>query len=121
MASDIVDDANTVVKNFNHEQQVVNKNYLSPVEYRFGVKKLPYTSFFVQNVNLPGISLGKIDQPTPFVPIPVQGDHLTFNPLALTFRVDEDLGNWLEVYTWIRNSGVLKMDEYRQISRQPKT
>lgn len=32
------------------------------------------------------------------------GDKLVLDDLSLSFIVDEDLSNWLEIWTWIRDS-----------------
>ena len=107
-------------KNFQTEQQIVNKNFLSPIGYRFFVKKLPFTNFFVQRANVPGISLGTLEIPSPFINTPDQGDHLSFNELRITFKVDEDLTNYIEVYNWIRQASVISFDEFRGIANKPK-
>ena len=39
--------------------------------------------------------------PTPFKEIPVQGDHLTFDNLEITFLVDEKLENYRELHQWL--------------------
>lgn len=70
------------------------------------VKKLPNTNFFVQSCNLPGITLNETEgMPTPFVRLPIPGDHMTFNELQVSFRVDEDFQNYLELYNWVRELG----------------
>lgn len=79
-----------------------NKNFLSPLGFRFLVKKLPNVNFFAQKANIPGVSLQATEQPNPFVTIPYYGDHMAFNELQVTFRVDEDMKNYLEISTWIR-------------------
>jgi hypothetical protein len=33
-----------------------NKNFLSPLNFRFQIKKAPHVNFFVQSVNIPAIS-----------------------------------------------------------------
>lgn len=106
-------------KNYNTEQLVEKKNLLSPIEYRFFVKKLPFTNFFVQKANAPGISIGTANVPTPFVNSPDPGDHVVFNELAITFKVDEDLKNWLEIYNWIRGIGVISFREYAALANKP--
>ena len=88
------------------QNQPTNVNMLSPVGFRFLVKKLPKTNFFIQACNLPGIALNESDGlPTPFTRLPVPGDHMTFNELQISFRVDEDFANYIELYNWIRALG----------------
>lgn len=85
------------------ENTPVNKNFLSPLGFKFFVKKLPNVNFFAQKANIPGMAIGgNPEQPNPFVTIPYYGDHVTFNELEVTFRVDENLQNYLEIQNWIR-------------------
>ncbi len=93
----------------------INKNFLSPLGFRFFIKKLPNVNFFVQKVNVPGIAIPQNPaMPNPFTKIPYAGDHLEFNELQLTYRVDESLTNYLEVYNWIR--GLAFPESYEEYS-----
>ena len=85
--------------------QPSNQNFLSPVGYKFQIKKTPKTNYFVQAVNLPSVSIGEAIQPTPFIAIPQAGDHMTYGNLAVQFKVDEDMANYLELYNWMRGIG----------------
>lgn len=78
-----------------------NKNFLSPLGFTFTIKKTPGVNYFVQSAQLPGLTLGQIDIRTPFVKLPLPGDHIDFNPLSITFRVDEDMNNYKELFDWI--------------------
>lgn len=92
-----------------------NKNFLSPLGFTFNIKKTPNVNYFVQSASLPDISLGQIDVPTPFVKMPVPGDHMTFSPLTISFRVDEDMENYNEIFTWITSLGF--PDNFGQYNR----
>tara|TARA_R110000822_G_scaffold52235_13_gene135449 strand:+ start:7561 stop:8067 length:507 start_codon:yes stop_codon:yes gene_type:complete len=85
--------------------QPTNINFLSPVGFRFNIEYLPNTNWFMTSVNLPGISLGEINQPTPFMQTQVPGNDLVFDPLNITFQVDEDMQNWREIYDWMNGLG----------------
>jgi hypothetical protein len=85
--------------------QPSNRNFLSQLGFKFQVKKLPTTNYFVQSVNLPSITLGESAEDNPFVRIPIPGDHLTYSDLILNFRVDEDFQNYLELHNWITGLG----------------
>ena len=83
-----------------------NKNFLSPLGFKFLVKKLPNVNFFVQKANIPGIAIASQPiQPTPFTKIPYAGDHIEYNEFQLVFRVDEDLQNYMEIHNWIKGLG----------------
>lgn len=82
-----------------------NVNFLSSLKFSFNVSKLPATSFFVQAVTLPNIQMGQSRQPTPLLPVPIPGDTVDFGEMVLTFRVDEDMNNYFEIFDWIMGLG----------------
>lgn len=93
-----------------------NKNFLSPLNFRFQIKKAPHVNFFIQRVNIPAIQVGNADTSNPFVVIPHPGDHINYGTLEITFKVDEDLTNYLEIHNWIRALGFPeKYEEYKTI------
>lgn len=97
------------------ETSPVNKNFLSPLGFRFFIKKLPNVNFFVQKVNVPGISIAQSPSAAnPFTKIPYSGDHLEFDELQVTYRVDEDLSNYLEIHNWI--TSLAFPDNYQQFA-----
>lgn len=83
----------------------INRNMLSPTGFTFNIQRLPGMVFFVQTVTLPGIALGSTEQPTPFKNIPVYGDHITYGDLDVTFKINEDLSNYIEIFDWITGIG----------------
>jgi hypothetical protein len=100
----------------------VNKNFLSPLNFVFQIKRSPHLNFFIQKVNLPSLSLDVPQQPTPFAKIWQTGDHLTYGSLDVEFIVDEDLQNWFEVHNWLRSLGFPdNFTEYSQIAQQTPT
>lgn len=82
-----------------------NKNFLSPLGFKFVIQKTPNVNYFVQSIILPDVNLGDTDLPTPFRRVPVAGDHIEFGDLQITFKVDESLKNYLELYNWITAIG----------------
>lgn len=101
--------------------QPSNKNFLSPLGYKFSIKKTPTVNWFVQSVNLPSISLNRTVIPTPFINLPVPGDHIEFGDLQVTFRVDEDMENYLELYNWMQGLGFPdNFDQYKSIAARTR-
>ena len=82
-----------------------NKNFLSPLGFKFSIKKTPNVNYFVQSIEMPSMQLGEASFPTPFKRMPVAGDHIEYGSLTFTFKVDEDLANYLEIYNWIKAIG----------------
>lgn len=78
-----------------------NKNFLSPLGFKFSIKKTPSVNYFVQQVSMPGMTLGNAEMPTPFQRIPIAGTNLTYGDLQITFKIDEDLENYMELYNWL--------------------
>ena len=80
-------------------------DYASPVQFRFKCSKLPTVEFFCQTANIPGIGLGAADVDTPLKSIPFPGDKVTYQDLAISFLVDENLNNYKEIHDWIIGLG----------------
>lgn len=79
-----------------------NRNGLSPNNFKMVLQKTPGVTFFLQSFALPGLTFeGDMNMPTPFVKIPLPGDHLNYSPLTVSFMVDEDLNNYFEILNWI--------------------
>jgi hypothetical protein len=85
--------------------QPTNQNFLQNVKWQFSIKRLPGISFFVQSVNIPSITGVRRDVPTPFVKYPVPYDHLDYGELNVSFKINEDMSNYLEVYNWMVGLG----------------
>ena len=82
--------------------QPTNTNFLSQLGAKFVLKKIPNVNYFIQNVALPSVDLGEIQIPTPLSNrLKYPGDLVTYGDLVITFRVDEDLNNYKELYNWI--------------------
>ena len=85
--------------------QPTNPQFLSPLGFDFRIRKLPNVNYFIQSVSLPGVQLGEANLPTPFINVPIPGDHMTFGDLVLAFRVDENMENYVELFNWIQYLG----------------
>ena len=87
-------------------RQPTKLDYASPTQFKFSIIKLPKVEYFCTAVNIPGITLGgTMSQPTPLKDIPVPGDKLTYEPLQMTFLVDENLENFQEIHGWLVGLG----------------
>ncbi len=85
------------------DSQPDQRNFLSPVGFKLVMKRAPNIQWFVQKLNLPGISLGTPLEYIPNLQIPFAGEHLTFETFSLTFKVGEDLADYNEIANWIRD------------------
>lgn len=101
--------------NFN----VCNTDLLQPNKFIFSIPRLIETQFFCQNVNLPGIQSDQEVQSTPFVNLPLPGNKLTYNPLTISFLVDEELKSWLSIHNWLTGlTNPQNFDQYKNLKNQ---
>ena len=83
-------------------EQPKNINPLADVQFKFEIAALPNTSFFVQTCSLPGISLEAQVIATPQLQnFSRHTGIITYEPLDVTFMIDEYLKNWQEIYEWM--------------------
>jgi hypothetical protein len=77
-------------------------NELQPHKFVFVIPQLPFISYFVQAVSMPSVTLNPVLQPNPAVDFYRHGDKMVFEPLLITFKVDEDMTNWIETFNWMQ-------------------
>ncbi len=83
-------------------EQPKNINPLADVQFKFDVAAIPKTSFFIQTVNLPGITLeGAAIQTPQLQSFSRHTGILTYENLNVTFLIDEYLKNWQEIHSWM--------------------
>ena len=79
-----------------------NRNFLSPLNFRLVLQKAPLLNFFLQGASIPGLTFaGNVIMPTPLLDIPIPGERLVYSPLTVSFMVDEDMTNYLEIFNWM--------------------
>mgnify|MGYP003666531888 FL=1 len=83
-------------------------DYASPTQFRFGIHQLPKVEFFSTAATIPALALSDVIVPTPFKSIPMMGDQLTYDNLAISFIVDEYLENYLSIHEWMTAIGFPK-------------
>jgi len=86
-------------------QEVSNRNFLSIVGFKFLLNRCPKVDFYCNTANIPEVILGTAVQRTYLKDIPVPGDKLQYGDLNITFMVDEDMENYLQIYQWITSLG----------------
>jgi hypothetical protein len=92
--------------------QPTNLNPLSQIGFVFQLKRCPTVEFFIQKANIPAIILPRAPVFTPFVQIPEPGDHINFSEFTITFQVDEQMVNYMEIFDWIVS--IAKPRDYTQ-------
>lgn len=77
-----------------------NTNTLQPTKFLLTFDRITTTQYFCQSVNIPGISLGQIQVPTPVYDYNVAGNKLTYNQFDMRFLIDEPAQSWKNLYDW---------------------
>lgn len=69
--------------------------------FQFIVENAPLMSAKVVSTTLPNLSLGEILLPTRTIDYPAPGSKITYGKILLDFLLDEDFGNYMEIYDWL--------------------
>ena len=96
------------------ESQPTNLNQLNVVSFDVSFSRLPSVQYFCQRISLPTVVLGETHEASPFMNTALEGDTITYEAMNLSFIVDEDLQNYIELYTWMTALGFPK--EYPQFT-----
>jgi len=90
--------------------------FLSPLNFKFKLTKIPNFENYVQSVNLPAIQAGVTPgMSNPFQTIAIPGEHMRFEPLKATFKVNESMSDYLDIFNWIQ--GIGKPHDFEQRSK----
>lgn len=104
------------------ESQPSNPNFLSPINFRFVMKRSPNLNFFATEANIPGISINAVQQNTPFVNIPRPGTRLMHEYFKMKFKVDENFQNYLEIFHWVHALGMVNGTfDYAELAKKGTT
>jgi len=80
----------------------INKSILNKNNFRLLIDKVPTVEYYVQTVNIPGLSFNETVQPVGAgVDAYFHGDKVEYETLNVSFLVDEDLSNYKEMYDWM--------------------
>jgi hypothetical protein len=90
-------------------RQPDTNNYLSSNYFQLEITRLPTVTYFCQTASIPALNITPTDQPAPFGTFPkVVGGRYNFEDLSVSFIVDEQMKNWLEVFRWIESLGAME-------------
>lgn len=95
----------------------MQQNFLSPIGFRFTIKRLPNVSFYVQGATIPGLSMSPTQVQTPFKTLSLVGDKLQHEPFSVTVRLDEYMESYNEIFDWmVKATKNDSYDQYRQLA-----
>ncbi len=83
------------------DSQPLSTNLQGQSWFKFQLQRAPSVSFFAHEVKIPDITNMAATYPTQFLNIPLTGDHLAYEALNITFQVDTNFQNWLEIHNWM--------------------
>ena len=99
---------------------MANKAFLSPLGFKFQVKKLPTFIDYIQSVSFPSVTMGETEGVfNPFQKIVVPGEHMEFSKLFVKFKLDANMVNYREIFDWIQGLGKPdNFDQYAAVANQ---
>jgi hypothetical protein len=85
--------------------QLQNRDFLSPVGFKFTLAKDPKVAFYCNSARIPEINLSLNQQPSYLKDIDIPGGKVQYGDLLLRFLVDENLENYMSIHNWITGLG----------------
>src|SRR5574343_652692 len=86
----------------------------SPTNHILRFHRLPHLSYVLQECGLPGVSTNPPQINLPGHAVKFTPDRLTYDPLVVTFLVDEEFRAWQELQSWL--VGTTGGDERQEIT-----
>ena len=86
----------------------VNPETLDPLflnSFQFQIARLPGMTYFVQETEIPSVTLPNAGSATPFSNMKMPGDKIEFGDLTIKFLVDKKMKNWMAIFSWIQGMG----------------
>jgi hypothetical protein len=88
-----------------YSNQIQNRNFLSPVGFKFTLAKEPKVAFMCNSARIPEITLGVAQQPSYLKRLDIPGEILTYGDFSLKFLVDENMENYMAIHNWLTGLG----------------
>jgi hypothetical protein len=85
--------------------QIGNRNFLSPIGFKFTIAKNSKISFFSNSARIPEITLGTAIQPSYLKMLDTPGEIIQYGDFTLKFLVDENMENYMAIHNWIAGLG----------------
>jgi hypothetical protein len=97
---------------------LTNVSMLTPLGFRLTINAQEFRNveYFCTSANLPSISLPSVSTNYRNIYPNMSGESLKYDPLSITFIVDEELKNYLEIYNWIYHNARENDTKYRDMT-----
>ncbi len=89
----------------NFPNQITNRNFLSPVGFKFTLAKEPTVPFFCNAAKIPQVTFETLKQPSYLKDLDIPGGKLEYEDLTLKFIVDENMENYMAIHNWLTGLG----------------
>lgn len=100
---------------------IENQNFFYADKFTFVLNRTPKVNYNCISAEFPSISAEAQKLHTPNNAFHVGGKKIDFGTLAVSFRVDEDLENYREIYEWMRGiSSAVSFDPYNKLIRDER-
>ncbi len=93
----------------------MTQNQLQSDKFRVVFNYIPNVQFFARNVSVPDVSMTPLELPNINNRVYFHGNKLSYSEFSLTFRVDENLENYVELMNWIKTMSA--PEEFEQFNR----
>ena len=104
------------------QNQLTNRNFLSPAAFQFSITKTPKVSFFCTSASIPSMSFETNTQPSYLKDIDLPGEKLTYENLTVRFLVVEDLKNYMALHNWMTGIGFPEsLGDFKEEVTKPDT
>lgn len=88
------------------ESLTLTPSFLQPTNFRMSINRLPTTQWLIQQVSIPGLTIGVSEQQTPFVPLKRPGLGVSWQELVVSFVVDEDMQSYSDIFEWMTAAAI---------------
>ena len=90
-----------------YDEQPKNRNFLAPTGFKLDLDLFAGVDFYCQRASIPDINVPNAIVPTPFRPVPIiSSGGLSYGDLRVTFIIDEDMTNYINVWNWIQKNNL---------------
>ena len=79
------------------ERNPISTNFVNPLQFVFSLKRAPALTYHCTGVKLPYVAANPAIINSPSLEVAYPGDHITYSPITLSFKIDENFQNWQEM------------------------
>lgn len=85
--------------------QIENRNFLSPIGFKFVLTRNQKVSFFCNSARIPEIETPTVVQPSYLRDLDVPGTKPLYGDFNVRFLIDENMENYMLIHNWLTGLG----------------